>query len=82
MSNSSSKIGRWIAAGLAIAVLLSVFYNVVIDNTPKGEVRKIEGYTPWDEETLKIMMTAAGLQRVEFFNLAAGVVAVHRGVKL
>lgn len=35
-----------------------------------------------DQETLKSMMETAGLQRVEFFNLAAGVVALHRGVKL
>ncbi len=35
-----------------------------------------------DQETLKGMMEAAGLARVEFFNLAAGVVAVHRGYKL
>ena len=34
-----------------------------------------------DQETLKGMMEVAGLQRVEFFNLAAGVVALHRGVK-
>ena len=32
-----------------------------------------------DQETLKGMMEAAGLARVEYFNLAAGVVAVHRG---
>jgi ABC-type transport system involved in cytochrome c biogenesis permease subunit len=54
MSNSSSKIGRWIAAGLAVLALLSVFYNVVVDNMPKGEIRQIEGYKPWDAETLKI----------------------------
>ena len=35
-----------------------------------------------DQETLKGMMEGAGLKRVEFFNLAAGVVACHRGVKL
>jgi demethylmenaquinone methyltransferase/2-methoxy-6-polyprenyl-1,4-benzoquinol methylase len=35
-----------------------------------------------DQETLKSMMSAAGLARVEYFNLAAGVVALHRGVKL
>ncbi len=35
-----------------------------------------------DQETLKGLMETAGLQRVEFFNLAAGVVALHRGVKL
>ena len=34
-----------------------------------------------DQETLKGMMAAAGLAKVEFFNLAAGVVALHRGYK-
>ena len=34
-----------------------------------------------DQETLKQMMTQAGLERVEYFNLAAGVVALHRGYK-
>ena len=57
MSNSSSKIGRWIAAGLAMAVLISVFYNLVIDNMPKGEVRQVAQYTPWPAETLKVAET-------------------------
>lgn len=35
-----------------------------------------------DQETLLQMMRAAGLERVEYFNLAAGVVALHRGYKL
>ncbi|MDD5248072.1 MAG: bifunctional demethylmenaquinone methyltransferase/2-methoxy-6-polyprenyl-1,4-benzoquinol methylase UbiE [Rhodocyclaceae bacterium] len=35
-----------------------------------------------DQETLKAMMEQAGLERVEFFNLTAGVVALHRGYKL
>jgi demethylmenaquinone methyltransferase / 2-methoxy-6-polyprenyl-1,4-benzoquinol methylase len=35
-----------------------------------------------DQETLKAMMGAAGLAKVEYFNLAAGVVALHRGYKL
>jgi demethylmenaquinone methyltransferase / 2-methoxy-6-polyprenyl-1,4-benzoquinol methylase len=35
-----------------------------------------------DQETLKGLMNDAGLARVEYFNLAAGVVAVHRGYKL
>ena len=35
-----------------------------------------------DQETLKQMMLDAGLERVEYFNLAAGVVALHRGYKL
>ncbi|MEO5692187.1 MAG: bifunctional demethylmenaquinone methyltransferase/2-methoxy-6-polyprenyl-1,4-benzoquinol methylase UbiE [Usitatibacter sp.] len=34
-----------------------------------------------DQETLKSMMEAAGLLKVEYFNLAAGVVALHRGYK-
>jgi demethylmenaquinone methyltransferase/2-methoxy-6-polyprenyl-1,4-benzoquinol methylase len=34
-----------------------------------------------DQETLKSMMGAAGLERVEYFNLAAGIVALHRGFK-
>ena len=32
-----------------------------------------------DQETLKSMFEAAGLERAEYFNLSAGVVAVHRG---
>ena len=35
-----------------------------------------------DQETLKQMMIDAGLERVEYFNLAAGVVALHLGHKL
>ena len=57
MSNSSSKVGRWIAAALALLGLVAIFTNLVIDNMPKGEVRKIDGYTPWPEETLKIAET-------------------------
>jgi len=57
MSNSSSKIGRWIAAILVLGILTLVFVNLVIDNTPKGEARTIEGYSPWPKETLKIAET-------------------------
>jgi demethylmenaquinone methyltransferase/2-methoxy-6-polyprenyl-1,4-benzoquinol methylase len=35
-----------------------------------------------DQPALAQMMESAGLSRVEFFNLAAGVVAVHRGYRL
>ncbi len=35
-----------------------------------------------DQETLKGMMQAAGLDRIEYFNLTAGVAALHVGVKL
>ena len=34
------------------------------------------------QEELKQMMADAGLERVEYFNLTGGVVAVHRGYKL
>jgi demethylmenaquinone methyltransferase/2-methoxy-6-polyprenyl-1,4-benzoquinol methylase len=34
-----------------------------------------------DQETLKSMMQGAGLEAVDYFNLAAGVVALHRGYK-
>lgn len=34
-----------------------------------------------DQQTLKGLMEQAGLERVEYFNLAAGVVALHRGFR-
>ena len=34
-----------------------------------------------DQDTLQAMMEAAGLERVEYFNLAGGLVAAHRGYK-
>ncbi|MBK7469792.1 MAG: bifunctional demethylmenaquinone methyltransferase/2-methoxy-6-polyprenyl-1,4-benzoquinol methylase UbiE [Betaproteobacteria bacterium] len=34
-----------------------------------------------DQETLRTLMEAAGLERVEYFNLAGGLVAAHRGYK-
>ena len=34
-----------------------------------------------DQDTLKGMMQGAGFDRVDYFNLAAGVVALHRGFK-
>jgi len=35
-----------------------------------------------DQDSLKSMLERAGLSRVEYFNLSAGVVALHRGYKL
>ncbi len=35
-----------------------------------------------DQETLKSMMSDAGFGRVDYFNLSAGIVALHKGVKL
>jgi demethylmenaquinone methyltransferase/2-methoxy-6-polyprenyl-1,4-benzoquinol methylase len=34
-----------------------------------------------DQETVKLMLERAGLESVEYFNLTAGVVALHRGYK-
>ena len=34
-----------------------------------------------DQEALKDMMEQAGFDRVEYFNLSAGIIALHRGVK-
>lgn len=34
------------------------------------------------QEELKVMMEQAGLARVDYFNLSAGVVALHRGYKI
>ena len=34
-----------------------------------------------DQETLAGMMREVGLGRVEYFNMSAGVVALHRGFK-
>ena len=35
-----------------------------------------------DQETLKQMMSDAGFERCDFYNLSAGIVALHRGYKL
>jgi demethylmenaquinone methyltransferase/2-methoxy-6-polyprenyl-1,4-benzoquinol methylase len=35
-----------------------------------------------DQNTLQHMMEQSGLEKVEYFNLTAGVVALHRGYKL
>jgi demethylmenaquinone methyltransferase / 2-methoxy-6-polyprenyl-1,4-benzoquinol methylase len=35
-----------------------------------------------DQESLKTMMTDAGLERVQYHNLTAGVAALHTGIKL
>src|SRR5437868_6283436 len=35
-----------------------------------------------DQDELKKLMERAGLEKVEYFNLAAGVVALHRGYRV
>jgi ABC-type transport system involved in cytochrome c biogenesis permease subunit len=57
MSRKSSKAGRWAAAVLVVIAFAAVFFNLVRDNMPKGEVRQIEGYTPWEKATLEVAET-------------------------
>ena len=35
-----------------------------------------------DQETLKTMMETAGLERVQYYNLTAGIAALHTGIKM
>jgi demethylmenaquinone methyltransferase/2-methoxy-6-polyprenyl-1,4-benzoquinol methylase len=35
-----------------------------------------------DQDTLKLMMEQSGLSRVDYYNLTAGIVALHRGYKI
>jgi demethylmenaquinone methyltransferase/2-methoxy-6-polyprenyl-1,4-benzoquinol methylase len=35
-----------------------------------------------DQETLRNMMTDAGLSKVDYYNLSAGIVALHKGYKV
>lgn len=52
MVDSSARTGRWIAVILAILGLATAFYQLVVDNTPKGELRTVEKYQPWSPETI------------------------------
>lgn len=59
MSDASRRTasGRIAAALLVVLALATVFYQVVMDNLPKGDVRQVEGYTPWSKETLEAAAT-------------------------
>ena len=57
MSNNRLSAGRWIAAALAAFGLAAVFYQLLVDNMPKGEVRKIDGYTPWSAASVVAVET-------------------------
>lgn len=42
----------------------------------------VESIRRWpDQESFRAMMEAAGLERVEYFNLSGGIVALHKGFK-
>jgi len=53
--DKKSTIGKWIVAILAAAALAVVMVNLFIDNMPKGEVQKVEGYEPWEPETIALV---------------------------
>jgi ABC-type transport system involved in cytochrome c biogenesis permease subunit len=50
-----SKVGSWVFAILAAIGLVMALVNLFIDNMPKGEVQKVEGYKPWDKETIDLV---------------------------
>lgn len=54
MRSTHSIIGRWVAAVIALLAMTAAIYNVVVDNKPKGEVREIEGYVAWSDETIEL----------------------------
>jgi len=57
MSESPSNINRKIAAGLVLAGLAAVFFNLVAVTRPAGELRAIKDYTPWSAATLAVAET-------------------------
>ncbi len=54
MKTNHSSIGRWVAAALALGVLGVIFFNLIKDVMPKGEVRKVADYQPWSAETVRV----------------------------
>lgn len=44
-------------AVIVVGAFAMVFVNMVIDNMPKGEVQKVEGYVPWEEATVEAVET-------------------------
>ncbi len=74
MSERKFYATRWVAAALALAGLGGLLYQVAKDNLPKGEVRKVEGYVPWSDETVKIAETIPVQEggRVKPFSTQAG----------
>lgn len=69
-----SKVGSWVFAILAALGLGFVFVNMFIDNMPKGEVQRVEGYKPWDKETIDLLarLPVQDGGRVKPFSTLAG----------
>ncbi len=55
MKHKGSIFGRWLVAVLALGAMAVVFVNMFVDNMPKGEVQKVEGYEPWEKETVDLV---------------------------
>ena len=55
MKHKGSILGRWIVAVIALGAMAVVFINMFVDNMPKGEAQKVEGYTPWEKETVELV---------------------------
>ena len=71
---NKSKIGSWVFAILAAIGLVTVFANLFIDNMPKGEIQEVDGYKPWDKETVDLVskMQLQDGGRVKPFSTFAG----------
>jgi hypothetical protein len=48
---------RWILFGLLCTAVAVVFLLMVKDMTPSSSLRKIDGYTPWPKETVRLAET-------------------------
>jgi ubiquinone/menaquinone biosynthesis C-methylase UbiE len=57
---------------------LKMYMPLFATPATKGRPLGWQAESDW-QEALKSMLETAGLSRVEYFNLSAGVVAVHRG---
>jgi ABC-type transport system involved in cytochrome c biogenesis permease subunit len=55
MQHKNQVWGKWVVAALALGALGVVFVNMLIDNMPKGSPQKVEGYVPWEKESLKVV---------------------------
>ncbi len=62
--------------------LLPVMGKVVADDSASYRYLAESIAKHPDQDTLRQMMVDAGFERVEYFNLSAGVVALHRGYRL
>ena len=50
--HGASFAGRVAAGILAFGGMLAVFYNLLLDNRPQGQIRVVDGYIPWSAEVL------------------------------